>query len=225
MDQTYTQQPALSIEIPQGAVLSTETTEGFFRMREWQTRCFDQLTASRDWIINAPMAAGKSFEICAIAAERLNRDEHLRVIIAVPQTIIGAGFESNKIEYPDGTRVVWEIQPSHDLCRETRTKSSAHLLNFLEGATSRDPMSRVILCSHATLVRAFAKNKEAFSQVLLVFYDQNAIHFAIGNWITNVLPCPGPALSAHARPPCLFATERTMYSPSPVPLTRVAIGP
>src|SRR5215467_1190560 len=101
MDQTYTQQTVLRIEIPRGAELSTETTDGFFRMREWQTRCFDQLSSSQNWIINAPMAAGKSFEICAIAADRLNRDENLRVIIAVPQTIIGAAFESNKIEYPD----------------------------------------------------------------------------------------------------------------------------
>lgn len=175
MDQTYTQQPALHIEIPRGAEPSTETTDGFLRMREWQTRCFDQLSSSQDWIINAPMAAGKSFEICAIAAGRLNRDEHLRVIIAVPQTIIGAGFESNKIEYPDGTRVVWEIGPSHDLCRETRTKSTTHLLNFLKCPTSQDPMSRVILCSHATLVRAFAKNKAAFSQVLLVIDEAHHV--------------------------------------------------
>ncbi len=175
MDHTYTQQQALRIEIPAGEALPTETADGFYRMREWQSRCFDQLSSSQDWIINAPMAAGKSFEICAIAADRLNRDEHLRVIIAVPQTIIGAGFESNKIEYPDGARIVWDIQPSHDLCRETRTKSSAHLLTFLEGPISRDLMSRVILCTHATLVRAFEKNKAAFNKVLLVIDEAHHV--------------------------------------------------
>src|SRR5580698_2185568 len=168
MDKTNNQQPALRREIPAAAALSTETTDGFYQMREWQQRCFGELRMSQNAIINAPMAAGKSFAICAIAADRLTRDEHLRVIIAVPQTIIGAGFESNKIEYPDGTRVDWNIQPSHDLCRENRAKGGAHLLNFLGGPISRDPMSRVIICTHATIVRAFAKNKAAFNKVLLV---------------------------------------------------------
>ena len=59
MDKNCTQQPALRIAIPAGAALSTETTDGFYRMREWQARCFDQLSPSEDWIINAPMAAGK----------------------------------------------------------------------------------------------------------------------------------------------------------------------
>ena len=51
---------------------------------------------------------------------------------------------------------------------------------------------------------------QPFGEVLLVFDDQNAAHLAIGSCSTNVLPRPGPSLSAQARPPCRLATERTM---------------
>ena len=71
----------------------------------------------------------------------------------------------------------------------------------------------------------FQIEAQAFGQVLLILHDQNASHLATGNCSTNVLPRPGPSLSAQARPPCRRATERTMYRPKPVPFTRVASGP
>src|SRR5258708_4853073 len=111
----HVQHPAMRLQIDPVATAPTESTDGFFRMREWQERCFTQLKASHHWIINAPMAAGKSFQICAIAADRLGRDKRLKVIIAVPQTIIAAGFRSNKIELPDGSRINWSVQSHHDL--------------------------------------------------------------------------------------------------------------
>ena len=71
----------------------------------------------------------------------------------------------------------------------------------------------------------FEVETQSFGQVPLVFHHQNAVHLATGNCSTNVLPCPGPSLSAQARPPCRLTTERTMYRPRPVPLTREASGP
>ena len=68
---------------------------------------------------------------------------------------------------------------------------------------------------------------QPIGQVPFVLHDQNPAHTsgAIGSESVNVLPWPGPPLSATTRPPCLRATERTMNSPSPVPLTRVAAMP
>lgn len=128
MERPFIQQPAMRIEIPAAATSKTETTDGFFRKREWQIRCSNKSGNSRNWIITAPPAAGKSFEICSIAADRLKRDEQLRVIIAVPQTIIAEGFRTNKMILPDGTRIEWIIQSGHDLCKETPPQSASHLL-------------------------------------------------------------------------------------------------
>lgn len=168
MEIPYSQQPAIYLEIPAVATPPTETTDGFYELREWQTRCFNKLRGRRNWMIIAPPAAGKSVEICAIAADRLKRDDDLKVIIAVPQTMIAAGFRANRIVLPDGTRVEWTIQSGHDLCRERPQQSAAHLVGFLSAPNSQEPMSRVLLCTHSTLVRAFAKDKSAFRNILLV---------------------------------------------------------
>ena len=108
------------------------------------------------------MAAGKTFELCAIAAARLRGDGDLRVVIAAPQGTMVGGFRDNKIEMPDGTRVHWEVDPKRDLCGETSQPNTANLLSFLAGPTPTNAMDRVILCTHATLVRAFSKNPAAF---------------------------------------------------------------
>jgi superfamily II DNA or RNA helicase len=168
MNTFYKKQPAIHLETPVVATVATKTSDGFDELREWQTRCFNKLRGRRNWVIIAPPAAGKSVEICAIAADRLRRDRDLKVIIAVPQTMIAAGFRANRIVLPDGTRVEWTIQSGHDLCRERPQQSAAHLLGFLSTPKSQDPMNRVILCTHSTLVRAFARDKSAFQNVLLV---------------------------------------------------------
>lgn len=51
-------QPAIRIETPAVATPSTETTDGFFRLRPWQAACREALAGSRNWIINAATAAG-----------------------------------------------------------------------------------------------------------------------------------------------------------------------
>src|SRR5260370_3474412 len=131
MNNNEIHQPAMRIEIPPIPSLPTETTDGFYRMREWQRQCFTALKDNRNWIIKAPTAAGKSFEICALGADALIRDRNLMLIIAVPQTIIAAGFRSNKIEFPDGTRDEWAVKSGHDLCREALKDSPAQLWRFL----------------------------------------------------------------------------------------------
>src|SRR6516164_8160674 len=132
--------PAMVVETTPVAQVSTEASDGFFRLREWQVRCFNELSASHNWIINAPMAAGKSFQISAMAADRLGHDDRLKVIIAVPQTVIAAGFRLNRIEFPDGTRVEWAIRPELDLCSENASQSTKHLLKFLNQAGTPNHM-------------------------------------------------------------------------------------
>jgi hypothetical protein len=91
-------QPAMRIEIRGVNTPSTAKTDGFFTQRPWQLRCSAELAGQRNFILNAPTAAGKTFELCAIAYARLEEDPGLRVVIAVPQAIIGAGFRDNRIE-------------------------------------------------------------------------------------------------------------------------------
>ena len=77
------------------------------------------------------MAAGKTLEIAAIAADRLKRDPRLRVVISVPQTNIAAGYRHNLIEMPDGSRVQWEVGHRLDLCADDAAECTARLEAFL----------------------------------------------------------------------------------------------
>src|ERR1017187_9165789 len=69
--------PAVRLEIPAVPTPPTETTDCYFKLRPWQVRCSAELTGHRNFILNAPMAAGKTFELCAIAAARLRGDGDL----------------------------------------------------------------------------------------------------------------------------------------------------
>ena len=52
--------PAVRLEIPAVPVPPTETTDGYFKLRPWQVRCSAELSGHRNFILNAPMAAGSS---------------------------------------------------------------------------------------------------------------------------------------------------------------------
>ena len=100
------QHPAIRFDVPQGFAEPTVlTADGFLKMRMWQARCFDALANSHHWIMNAPMAAGKSFLISALVGHALAKTPELKAIIAVPQTNIAAGFRQNKILLNDHSRL------------------------------------------------------------------------------------------------------------------------
>jgi len=87
--------------------------DGFYRMRGVATACFTALKDNRTGSSKPPTAAGKSFEICALGADcahpRQKPDAHHR---RTPD-IMPPAFESNKIEFPDGTRVKWAVKAGH----------------------------------------------------------------------------------------------------------------
>lgn len=170
------QHPAISFTISDPLEeKATIHVDGFFEMRNWQRRCFDELQDSQYWIINAPMASGKTFEMCAIAADRLTRTPKLKAIIAVPQTLIGAGFRSNKIQFPNGSRVNWSLLRKYDMCQGLPKNNASRLLHFLASDPSSNLMERVVLCSHMTLVRAFQSNPDAFKNLLLVIDEAHHV--------------------------------------------------
>ena len=103
----------------------------------------------------------------------------------------------------------------------TRSKADSEREEPLEGSFAGvDDLGRVTL--------GFEIEAEAFRQVLFVFNDQHALRGTghardtFGSQSVNVLPRPGPSLSANALPPCLLATDLTMKRPRPLPFARIA---
>ena len=67
---------------------------------------------------------------------------------------------------------------------------------------------------------------EPFGEVRFVFDDKHFRHVRLlGSSRVTVVPRPSPALSAKTLPPCVFAIERTIKSPRPVPFTRAEVRP
>jgi superfamily II DNA or RNA helicase len=121
----------------------------------WQERCFHALRGNRFSILNAPMGSGKSVSISSLIADALHANPTVRAIIAVPQTLIADGFRP----------VDWH--PVKDLCHGVEGNVE-ELISFLsEPPTQGDINKRVVVCTHATLVRAFAKKQDLFRDLLL----------------------------------------------------------
>jgi len=63
--------------------------------RKWQAECFETIAPNNPIsIINAPTGSGKSTMLSMLAYQRTVSDNKKKTIIAVPQTVIGKGFNT-----------------------------------------------------------------------------------------------------------------------------------
>jgi hypothetical protein len=154
-------------------------------LRPWQQRAFGELADSWNIIINSPTGSGKSLLVKVLAAHSMVKDQNLRTIISVPQTIIGSGFGADEIVVPRVGEVDW--CPSQQLCEDNSEESKVEkLLGFLgakPGQSVRGINSRIAVCSHAVLVMAFnslsvESRKEAFGSTMVWFDEAHHIQNA-----------------------------------------------
>jgi hypothetical protein len=135
---------------------SANHTDGFYAMRNWQIPAFELLNNAPYMILNAPMGSGKSWMMCLLSAFKMQENQSLRTIIAVPQTIIAPGFITAKIMMPNDTKLHWQIK--HNLCdsQKQNRRTVEYLINWLQNSpTSLN--DRTIICTHATLVALHRK--------------------------------------------------------------------
>ena len=148
--------------------------EGYFSMRGWQTRAFAMLRDKPFMILNAPMGSGKSWMMCLLSAYKMRRADSLRTIISVPQTIIAPGFVDAKFQMPDGEFLHWRV--THNLCnKDTKKSTIQYLIDWLSNSY-QNLNDRVLLCTHATLVKAYkrlkAENQLHLLNNLLLWVDE-----------------------------------------------------
>jgi hypothetical protein len=132
--------------------------DGFYPMRGWQKKAFDTLCDKPLMILNAPMGSGKSWLMCLLSAYKMRSNSSLRTIIAVPQTIIAPGFADAKLQMPDGECLHWHVD--HNLCKGGPSKGSVeYVINWL-AQQHQHLNDKVLLCTHATLLKAYKKLKD-----------------------------------------------------------------
>jgi superfamily II DNA or RNA helicase len=122
----------------------------------WQAEGFKILLGKIFRSINAPMGCGKSMMACYLAAHELSVGKYERVIFAVPQDVIAAGFTQG-MRFKVGNRTVtWDL--NHNLCSNGNGQTTVKIIEFLKNKRSCSVFSdRVLVCTHAALVRAYVE--------------------------------------------------------------------
>ena len=145
--------------------------------RKWQSECFETIAPSNPIsVINAPTGSGKSTMLSMLAYQRTVSDVKKKTIIAVPQTVIGKGFNTKVFKLPDGQVIDWSV--GVDLC--TNAKDTVdQFTNFIKEDiyySQAYPFERILVCTHATLVAAFQsfsqEDKESHWNNLLICIDE-----------------------------------------------------
>ncbi|MDD2730716.1 MAG: Helicase associated domain protein [Candidatus Portnoybacteria bacterium] len=131
-----------------------------------QARFLKELKNEPYWFVVGPPAAGKSLTIAAIVTTKLTKDPTLRAIIAVPQTIIGDGFENTRFRLPGAGNVFFD--PIVKLHQPTEQSNQSQLKAFLKRKPASPVNDRVVICTHQSLVLAYKTFPKAFKNVLVV---------------------------------------------------------
>jgi len=156
---------------------NTITKDDYFQHKPWQNDCFHLHKNSEASIINAPPGSGKSMVMSSINIHKLKKNEHLRCIMAVPQTIIGSSFRHNRIELPNGNKEIWF--PQHDLCKEIEGSKVEYLLDFLRGPNDKNIwQDRILICTHATIVEAFNLEPSLFKNLIINIDEAHHIQYS-----------------------------------------------
>lgn len=145
--------------------------------RRWQAECFETIAPNTPIaLINAPTGSGKSTMLSMLAYQRTVSDVKKKTIIAVPQTVIGKGFNTKVFKLPDGQVIDWSV--GVDLCTNAND-TVEQFTNFVKEDifySEAYPFERILVCTHATLVAAFQslsqEDKQTYWNNLLICIDE-----------------------------------------------------
>ncbi len=155
-------------------------------MREMQEKAYE-LRKSKHLLIKAPPASGKSRALMYIALDKLHNQGLKKVIVAVPETSIGASFSNTNLS-DGGFFTDWTVEPRNNLCAgsgDDKSKVSA----FIRFMQSDD---QILVCTHATLRFAFEEiNPSDFNDCVLAIDEFHHVSTSdtsrLGELVRNVM--------------------------------------
>ena len=153
-------------------------------MRPMQARAWRK-RGETHLLVKSPPASGKSRAVMYIALDKLHNQGLRKVIITVPQSIIGASFSDEPLSKSDFFWD-WTINKKWDLCsdqHQSRESTNVKLVDeFLESADSDDC---ILICAHATFRQAVVElGYERFDECLIALDE---VHHASDDEGFNVL--------------------------------------
>ncbi|WP_370311709.1 DEAD/DEAH box helicase [Sagittula sp.] len=176
------------VKVAYGRTGTSKTTNAM-GMRPMQTRVYEARGA-QFILLKAPPAAGKSRALMFLGLDKLENQGVRKVIVAVPETSIGASFRSTALT-SHGFFRDWHVEPRWNLCvsgAEEGSKSQK-VKAFQEFMASDD---EVIVCTHATFRFAYdaieaATGAEAFDDCLVAIDEFHHVSAGDDNRLGEIL--------------------------------------
>lgn len=176
------------VKVAYGRTGTSKTTNAM-GMRPMQARVYEARGA-QFILLKAPPAAGKSRALMFLGLDKLENQGVRKVIVAVPETSIGASFRSTDLT-SHGFFRDWHVEPRWNLCvsgAEEGSKSQK-VKAFQEFMASDD---EVIVCTHATFRFAYdaieaATGAEAFDDCLIAIDEFHHVSAGDDNRLGEIL--------------------------------------
>ena len=161
-----------------GKSLETDT----LGMREMQRRAFAERN-SQYLLLKAPPASGKSRALMFLGLDKLYNQGIKKVIVTVPEKIIGASFDRIKLS-ENGFFADWDYNEDYNLCTPGGDDKKVRAFKtFIENESET-----ILICTHATLRFAFNQlDVSVFNNTLLAIDEFHHVSAAIESRLGEVL--------------------------------------
>ncbi|WP_306131179.1 DEAD/DEAH box helicase [Roseivivax marinus] len=176
------------VKVAYGRTGTSKTTNAM-GMRPMQARVYEARGA-QFILLKAPPAAGKSRALMFLGLDKLENQGVRKVIVAVPETSIGASFRSTDLT-SHGFFRDWHVEPRWNLCVSgvEEASSSQKVKAFQDFMASDD---EVIVCTHATFrfaVDAIVAESglEAFDDCLIAIDEFHHVSAGDDNRLGEIL--------------------------------------
>ena len=155
-------------------------------MREMQRRVYAKRT-SQKLLIKAPPASGKSRALMFVALDKLHNQGIKKVIIAVPERVIGSSFSDTDLT-ANGFYWDFHIDDRNNLCTDDGLDDRSKTLAFKRFMEGDDD---ILLCTHATLRFAFENiSAEEFNDCMLAideFHHASTENSRLGELLSDIM--------------------------------------
>ena len=153
-----------------------------YGMRDMQKRAFAQRN-SQYLLLKAPPSSGKSRALMFLALDKLYNQGIKKVIVAVPERIIGSSFDRVTLT-ENGFFANWDYNEDYNLCTPGGDEKKVRAFKtFID-----DPKETILICTHATLRFAFNQiDITSFENTLVAIDEFHHISAAIENKLGEVL--------------------------------------
>jgi superfamily II DNA or RNA helicase len=163
------------------------------KLRKWQSEAYRELLGHQYSILRSPVASGKTLLSKFLALHYLRTNPKGKVIVVVPEDLIGPNYVSESIRDPDG--VIWKMFIPHqfDLTANKVAGCLRTLRDFL-ALKATEYSDRICVCTHAAICGLYTDLKrherlDLFEGCMLVVDEAHRLYILGGKDRASSLGC------------------------------------